>query len=134
MIICLIVAAILIAALIMFFIGRAVERKHPEKYSPYSQPIIKGIGCGVSIIFGIAAFAIAVSIAFTHLGQDVSLACEQAQREALVYQKENGLYLGGALGEFNADIIVRHMMNESPWMNWFVADYVMKIEPIDTSE
>lgn len=134
MIICLIVAAILIAALIMFFIGRAVERKHPDKYSTYSQPIIKRIGCCVSIIFGIAAFIIALMIAFAHLGQDVSLAATQAQREALVYQKENGLYLGDALGEFNSEIIMRRMFNESQWTNWFEADYVMKIEPIDMSE
>ena len=54
----------------------------------------------------------------------------QAERDALVYQMDNKLYLGDALGDFNKKIISWRYTYENPWTSWFQGDYVLKVDPI----
>lgn len=54
----------------------------------------------------------------------------QAERDALVYQMDNKLYLGDALGDFNKKIISWRYTYENPWTSWFQGDYVFKVDPI----
>jgi hypothetical protein len=69
-------------------------------------------------------------ILFSHINQDAELQQLKAEREALVYQLENGIYYGDALGEFNSDLIYNQKVNQNPWFNWFHGDYIMEVEPI----
>ena len=82
----------------------------------------------------IAVIVMLIAVLCTHATSNVGLAKETAKREALVYQYEHGLYLGDAIGEFNADIVGLRQYKQSPWTNWFVGDYVFEIEPIDLNE
>ena len=69
----------------------------------------------------------------TQATNQASLASANAKREALVYQYEHGVYLGDAVGEFNAEIASGRHYRQSPWTSWFIGDYVMDVEPIDLS-
>ncbi len=54
-----------------------------------------------------------------------------AEREALIYQMENGFYLGDSLSEYNSKVQNAKLMHENPWTSWFIGDYIMDIELID---
>ena len=55
------------------------------------------------------------------------------ERAALVYQMENNLYLGDALGAFNAKITYGRAAHENPWLSWYYGPYYMEVEPIPLS-
>ena len=83
------------------------------------------------VVFGIILFAIGVYIFTEHAFYDTKLASLQAKREALVYQLENDMYLGDAIGEFNSNILEARGNHENPWTSWFYGDYYMEVEPIE---
>lgn len=84
--------------------------------------------------FGIVlATMVTVAIASNSF-HDRNLAALQAEREALVYQAENGLYLGDAVGEFNSELIRNQLGHESPWTSWFHGSYWMEVEPIELNK
>ncbi len=55
----------------------------------------------------------------------------QAERNAIVYQMENHLYLGDALGEYNKKILSMRHMHDNPWTSWLQGGYVYEVDPID---
>ena len=61
---------------------------------------------------------------------EVQLAELQARRDAIIYQMDNGLYLGSSLGDFNAKIIRGRMGHDNPWHNIFFGEYFYEIDPI----
>lgn len=61
---------------------------------------------------------------------EVQLAELQAKRDAIIYQMDNGLYLGSSLENFNSEIIKGRMCHDNPWLNVFAGEYYYKIDPI----
>ena len=88
-------------------------------------------GICLSAFFGIVLFAIGTYVIKEHALYDTKLAMLQAKREALVYQLENDMYLGDAIGEFNSNILEGRGNHENPWTSWFYGDYYMEVEPIE---
>ena len=58
----------------------------------------------------------------------------EEKRKAIVYEMEHGFYVGDSLGEYNATLKNMQRLNKNPWINWFVGDYIMDIEPIGLEE
>lgn len=58
----------------------------------------------------------------------------EEKRKAIVYEMEHGFYVGDSLGEYNATLKNMQRLNNNPWINWFVGDYIMEIEPIGLEE
>lgn len=69
-----------------------------------------------------------------HVFADSHKAQLQAERDALIYQINNKLYVGNAIGEFNAKVISAKHIKLNPWTNWFMGDYILDIELIDVEE
>ena len=86
------------------------------------------------VAFGIGASVLLACIISEHTMIDKKVAKLRARREALVYQMENGLYLGDALGEFNSDIISGRYNHENPWTSWLTGDYYYEVDPIPLGE
>ena len=98
-----------------------------EKYWEVAQflsVIICICACGAVIVSGIV-------IAGEQVAHDANLSRLQAEREALVYQFENNMYLGDAVGKFNGDLAAAQVKHNSPWTNWFYGDYYMEVDPIE---
>ena len=79
----------------------------------------------------IAVIVSGIVIADEHVAHDANLSKLQAEREALVYQFENNMYLGDAVGKFNGDLAAAQVKHNSPWTNWFYGDYYMEVDPIE---
>ena len=61
---------------------------------------------------------------------EVRLAELQARRDAIIYQMDNGLYLGSSLEDFNTEITKGRMCHDNPWFNVFAGEYYYKIDSI----
>lgn len=66
-----------------------------------------------------------------HTFVDQKIEALQAERDAIVYQMDNKLYLGDALGKFNSKIISWRHIYENPWTSWFQGDYIYEVDPIE---
>ena len=62
---------------------------------------------------------------------DRNLAALQAEHDALVYQAENNMYLGDAVGKFNSELVRNQLGHEDPWTSWFYGSYWVEVEPIE---
>lgn len=113
MIITLIIVAILITGIIL-----GVTLSDHDIAIPFIVVgVVGSIFCGIIILC-------------THINPDARISQWEAKREALVYQIENGIYYGDALGEFNSELIYDQKANQNPWLSWFHGDYIMEVEPI----
>lgn len=84
----------------------------------------------IGFIAAIILFVMLLVILSEHTFIDQKIDALQAERDALVYQMDNKLYLGDALGDFNKKIISWRYTYENPWTSWFQGDYVFKVDPI----
>ena len=117
---------LLIIAIAIFIIGIGLIIYGKRHYSD-----IKALGVPLSIIFGFILFVMMLLTWSKSRVHDRDLAILESKRDAIIYQMEHELYLGDTLGDFNADIIYHQYLHENPWINIFVDDYWMEIEPID---
>ena len=122
MIITLIVTGLVILGIVLAIVATKLGWKGEDLF-------VAGI-C-LSALFIIILFAIGTCIIKEHALYDTKLAMLQAKREALVYQLENDMYLGDAIGEFNSNILEARGNHENPWTSWFYGDYYMEVEPIE---
>lgn len=92
------------------------------------------VGLICSALFGTLLVCM-VTIAITSNSfHDRNLAAIQAEREALVYQAENNLYLGDAVGKFNSELIRNQLGRKNPWISWFYGSYWLEVEPIELNK
>lgn len=92
------------------------------------------IGSICSFFFGVVLTVMIMVAISANSFHDRNLAVIQAEREALVYQAENNLYLGDAVGKFNSELIRNQLGHESPWTSWFYGSYWMEVEPIELNK
>lgn len=91
------------------------------------------IACAV---FGVVCFLFFSASGLIGLLENSSWNCEvrlaelQAKRDAIIYQMDEGLYLGSSLEDFNTEIIKGRMLHDNPWFNVFAGEYYYKIDPI----
>ena len=93
---------------------------------------IVGLVCSFS--FGIALASMVIIAIAVNSFHDRNLATLQAEREALVYQVENNLYLGDAVGKFNSELIRNQLGRKSPWISWLYGSYWLEVEPIELNK
>ena len=101
--------------------------KFVNEYKHDFLRFIAGLICFVAVFILIIMLLIILS-EHTFINQKIDAL--QAERDALVYQMDNKLYLGDALGDFNKKIISWRYTYENPWTSWFQGDYVFKVDPI----
>lgn len=82
----------------------------------------------------VVVLAIAIGIVNSPRYQERNLREWQLKRESIVWQMENGLYVGGILDEYNTTVYAKQYNYKNPWTSWFHGKYVMELELIDTGE
>ena len=89
-----------------------------------------------TVIGGVAVLIMSAIIIYNHsyLGREANITEYQETKAALEYQIANKFYMGNLLAEFNTKIVSDKIYNKSPWLNWFVGDYVEEFEPIELTE
>lgn len=92
------------------------------------------IGSICLFFFGIVLTVMIMVAIFANSFHDRDLAVIQAEREALVYQAENNLYLGDAVGKFNSELIRNQLGRKNPWISWFYGSYWLEVEPIELNK
>lgn len=117
---------LLIIAITIFIIGIGLIIYGKRHYGDFDI-----LGVFFSIMSGIGLFIMIGLAGFKNVFHDRDLAMLESKRDAIVYQMEHELYLGDTLGDFNSDVIYYQHLHESPWMNIFVGNYWMEIEPVD---
>lgn len=80
------------------------------------------------------ALSITIGIVNSPRYQERRLREWQLKRESIVWQMENGLYVGGILDEYNTTVYAKQYNHKNPWTSWFHGNYVMELELIDTGE
>lgn len=100
--------------------------------SSYDTGYVVGLIC--SFFFGTVLATMVIIAIASNSFNDRNLATLQAEREALVYQVENNLYLGDAVGKFNSELIRNQLGHESPWTSWLYGSYWMEVEPIELNK
>lgn len=85
----------------------------------------------IAICVGFALVCMGGFIISEHTFVDQKIEALQAERDAIVYQMDNKLYLGDALGKFNSKIISWRHTYENPWTSWFQGDYIYEVDPIE---
>lgn len=96
----------------------------------YNHDLLHFIAGLIFIVAVIVLILMLLIILCEHTFIDQKIDALQAERDALVYQMDNKLYLGDALGDFNKKIISLRYTYENPWTSWFQGDYVFKVDPI----
>lgn len=84
----------------------------------------------ITIILLVAILISGLGILDEHAFTAMKVEKLNVERAALVYQMENNLYLGDALGEFNSKITYGRAAHENPWLSWYYGSYYMEVEPI----
>ena len=92
------------------------------------------IGLVCSLFFGIVLTVLIMTVIFVNSFHDRNLATLQAEREALVYQAENNLYLGDAVGKFNSELIRNQLGRKNPWISWLYGSYWLEVGPIELNK
>lgn len=99
---------------------------------------------GISMIFGVVGIiAIVVSVVgiiVVHVNPEGKLAAAQTEKAMLEYRLDQKEYLNDNnvgmtelmedITEYNSDLIKAQHGLQSPWVNWFYADYVNELTPI----
>jgi len=109
-------------------VGSGLIAKSASEHGWDTTSLIAVTLCVLAII---AIFVSGICIVDERINHDANLSNLQAKREALVYQLENNMFLGDAVGEFNGEIASARAKHESPWTSWFYGDYYMEVEPIE---
>lgn len=98
----------------------------------------------ISTIFGaVGIIAIMISIVMivgVHVNPEGKLAARQAEKAMLEYRLDQKEYLNDNnvgmtelmedITEYNSNLIKAQHGLQSPWVNWFYADYVNELTPI----
>lgn len=106
-----------------------------EAKDAWRNDILENIQIACALL-GVLCFFVFVIFGVIGLLENSSWNCEvqlaelQAKRDAIIYQMNNGLYLGSSLEDFNAEIIKGRMCHDNPWFNVFAGEYYYKIDPI----
>lgn len=87
-----------------------------------------------ALVFGIATVICSSVVIGVQVRKPAKIAELSERRAALVYQLENGYYLGDSLGEFNAELKKSHFYATNPWTSWMNVDYTKYVDPIDVKE
>lgn len=89
-----------------------------------------------TVVGGVAVLIMSFIIIYNHsyLGREENIKKYQETKAALEYQIANKFYMGNLLAEFNTKIVSDKIYNKSPWLNWFIGDYVEEFEPINLTE
>ena len=87
----------------------------------------------IASIFGMVAtgftlLCIGIVIIGANTFHERNLAALQAERDALVYQVENNMFLGDAVGKFNSELIRHQIGHENPWTSWFYGSYWTEVD------
>lgn len=82
----------------------------------------------------IVAFIALIIILCANTFQEKEKVKWEERRKALVYEMDNGFYVGDSLGDFNGDLKEKQIFHKNPWTSWFVGKYIMEIEPIETEK
>ena len=127
MIIFLIVLGVAVFSLVAW---KICEKKCSVFYSLHESLCVIGMVAAVLVV----VLAIAIGIVNSPRYQEESLREWQLKREAIVWQMENDLYVGGILDEYNTTIYAKQYQHKNPWTSWFHGEYVMELELIDTGE
>lgn len=98
------------------------------------------ISLGLGIIGVIVLIALTVGIITVHANPEGKLAACQAEKAMLEYRLDQKEYLNDNnvgmtelmedITEYNSRIIKAQHGLQSPWVNWFYADYVNELTPI----
>lgn len=96
----------------------------------YEHDFLHFVAVMIGFVAVIVLTVMLLIILSEHTFIDQKIDALQAERDALVYQMDNKLYLGDALGDFNKKIISWRYTYENPWTSWFQGDYVFKVDPI----
>ena len=96
----------------------------------YKHDFLNFVACMIGFVAVLILIIMLLIILSEHTFIDRKIDALQAERDALVYQMDNKLYLGDALGDFNKKIISWRYTYENPWTSWFQGDYVFKVDPI----
>lgn len=131
MIIFLIFLGIAIASFIASFIAFVISKKTCNWYSD-SPFVFRVIGIGFMI--AVVIMAIIISVEHSPRYKEMKLRECQLRREAIIWQMDNNLYVGGVLDEYNAKIFRAQYQHNNPWTSWFYGDYVLELELISTEE
>lgn len=98
----------------------------------------------ISMIFGVVGIIViiasVVGIIAVHVNPEGKLAAAQTEKAMLEYRLSQKEYLNDNnigmtelmkdITEYNSDIIEAQHGLQSPWVNWFYADYVNELTPI----
>lgn len=92
--------------------------------------------CALGGVAAVVVVFLAITIGIVHSPryQERKLREWQLKRESIVWQMENGLYVGGILDEYNTSVYAKQYNHKNPWTSWFHGEYVMELELIDTGE
>lgn len=96
----------------------------------YEHDLLHFVACVIGFIFVLILIIMLLIILSEHTFINQKIDALQAERDALVYQMDNKLYLGDALGDFNKKIISCRYTHDNPWTSWLQGDYVFKVDPI----
>ncbi len=126
-----IIFLIVLGIMVVSFIACAICSKKCDVFS--DVPYIFGV---IGTIFAVRVIIMAIVVGIVHSPryQERRLRECQLRREAIVWQIEHDLYVGGILDEYNAEVYRAQYNHENPWTNWFYGDYYMELELIDTGE
>lgn len=127
MIIYLIILGIAIASFIAF----GISKKTCSWYS--DLPLVFKLS-GTCLMITAVIMAIIISVEHSPRYREMKLRECQLRREAIVWQMDNNLYVGGVLDEYNAEIFRAQYEHNNPWTSWFYGDYVLELELISTGE
>lgn len=126
-----IIFLIFLGIVIASFIAFVISKKTCDWYSD-SPFVFRIIGTGFMI--AVVIMAIIISVEHSPCYKEMKLREIQLRREAIVWQMDNNLYVGGVLDEYNAEIFRAQYGHNNPWTSWFYGDYVLELELIGTGE
>lgn len=83
------------------------------------------------VVTGFALLCMGIVIIGANTFHDRNLAALQAERDALVYQVENNMFLGDAVGKFNSELLCNRFGRENPWTSWFYGSYWTEVDIVE---
>lgn len=126
-----IIFLIFLGIAIASFIAFVISKKTCEWYS--DLPLVFKLS-GICFMIAVVIMAIIISVEHSPRYKEMKLRECQLRREAIIWQMDNNLYVGGVLDEYNAEIFRAQYEHNNPWTSWFYGDYVLELELISTRE
>lgn len=125
----------IVVCIIAYFIMKATDDKYSN--APFIVNVIFTI---IFIATFICAIGCLIAITVNHVGSIAEAQAIEVQRDSLIYQYNNQLYLNdinyGAnelfnqITEFNERVRGKQAMAKSLWTNWFIPPYWKNVELI----